>query len=527
MKVKSPLEYAGGVFKKREQADALGKDVLLQKYLHTTRGAGHDQQEKEHQIYVQGCLRMAIFHGRGWTGVLLFMLLLGVLTICSITVVIGTPYLSSGIEEKSSHKENINLKNNYSNYEKPIKINDHVEIHKLSDSASNSFQHLKNSTKIEDKSKNNDTIIIKEKLNDKKNELIISSDQEDVSIISRIISSDFKVESSLSNTNTWLTGAQRKANPRVHTNSEKAKPTLHTGTSLRFDDIASYYANDSASIAIYEPNSHQNLARNVISWKYKNINPRASMFSSIDLLLPKTTKNLTLALSNGQESLKFYLIYDDQADTAEYVSETGYLNKKHSKVPVIKYQGSIMVESKSILVKWLEESYKLSIITYGSSNNESPVIVIKYKQTIRRKSLASMGLDLTLERIKSATDNEVTSPDKKRDKRRINSAANDGCCQLSSWTIQSSDLGDWNVVFPNEISINYCTGNCILMDDNAKFSLNALVRAKFRILNKPGEVPEPRCIATKYNTLKFLVQHENDLYLHQLPELLIAECGCR
>ena len=68
--------------------------------------------------------------------------------------------MKSGSAEEISYKENTKLELSSINAKKLIHTQENLEIHKLSENALNLFKYLKNSTKLDEDSENNNTAIM-------------------------------------------------------------------------------------------------------------------------------------------------------------------------------------------------------------------------------------------------------------------------------------------------------------------------------------------------------------------------------
>ncbi|XP_066955359.1 growth/differentiation factor 2-like [Macrobrachium rosenbergii] len=202
-------------------------------------------------------------------------------------------------------------------------------------------------------------------------------------------------------------------------------------------------------------------------------------------------------------------------------------------------RNTIVADVSNDVQPWLSGDWKLTIKTakWKNSNNYykeehkmQPALCIQHRRsrTAEESPLQNILKSFLVNRINERMTQipiQHQGEDERQRKRKQRSTTLE--CQMYKLEMNLDDLGLARVVLPTQVYLTYCRGTCLMLDDPALFTVNALVRAKYTFLFGNDKVPSPECVPTHFRPLPFFVQLGDQISRVTFEDLDATKCGCR
>ncbi|XP_059469402.1 uncharacterized protein LOC132193053 [Neocloeon triangulifer] len=105
-------------------------------------------------------------------------------------------------------------------------------------------------------------------------------------------------------------------------------------------------------------------------------------------------------------------------------------------------------------------------------------------------------------------------------------------CQLEDWGVTARQLGWNNLVYPTNVSLNLCVGQCPrpILHPALKPSSHALARNLFKSRNSRESFhhPDVQCVPISFNVMQLILEVDEGVYsVVASRDLSAGDCGCR
>jgi hypothetical protein len=105
-------------------------------------------------------------------------------------------------------------------------------------------------------------------------------------------------------------------------------------------------------------------------------------------------------------------------------------------------------------------------------------------------------------------------------------------CRLAPWLVLPKQLGWQDIVYPSELLLNLCVGQCPppVLHASLQPSNHAVARNLFRVLNASAarQHPDVHCVPIRYRQTSMVLElAEGNYSVVVSRDLSAVDCGCR
>ncbi|KAK4319204.1 hypothetical protein Pmani_009831 [Petrolisthes manimaculis] len=299
------------------------------------------------------------------------------------------------------------------------------------------------------------------------------------------------------------------------------------------------------ALSIHQP-SHYMSEQTKETWYFTSIKQH-SEHSQVELFLHMAIKNFTLVVTSTRNNS---LTYEFNLDS--YASQTGlflsgYVGDDKVNLPyrtMLTAHGDwVIINITNFMKNWILNQAQFVVeiprpMSWAKKQREEllllqPVICIKQQKNFEKRKSDFRVRWVVKKFIPSHEEGEKPKKQMRTaraipsDHSRARRKSINRQCHLQEVEVSLQEMGLREVEYPDTLLLRYCDGSCHVLSHPDPFSVNALLRAKFRLLWGPRPVPAPHCIPVTYQTQLLFVWREGHIILARYSDLNARTCGCR